>query len=113
MKKLDLNALQRPTLDLTLRDEARTVVHMTLPTTKLVERLLAVAPKLSELAKTSDPRAAEALFDLLADLISTNEDGLTVTAEELRDVYGVHFDDLFFIFPAYLEFVSEVQNAKN
>lgn len=113
MKKLDLNALQRPTLDLTLRDENHTEVHMTLPSTKLIERLLAIAPELSEVAKKGDEQAAKALYEFMADLISNNTDGLTFSAEELRDVYGVQIDDMFFIVPAYLEFVREVQSAKN
>ena len=113
MKKLDLNALQRPTLDLTLRDANHTEVHMTLPSTKLIERLLAIAPELSTVAKGADAQSIKALYSLAADLISNNTDGLTFTAEELRDVYGVRFEDLFFIFPAYLEFVNEVQSAKN
>lgn len=113
MKKLDLNALQRPTLDLTLRDEKRTEVHLTLPSTKLVEKLLAIAPELSNVAKNADAQSIKALYTLAADLISNNEDGLAFTAEELRDTYGVRFEDLFFIFPAYLEFVNEVQSAKN
>jgi hypothetical protein len=113
MKKLDLNALQRPTLDLTLRDDKHTEVHMTLPSTKLIERLLAIAPDLSKVAKNADVESIKALYGLAADLISNNTDGLTFTAEELRDIYGVRFEDLFFIFPAYLEFVNEVQSAKN
>lgn len=113
MKKLDLNALQRPTLDLTLRDDNHTEVHMTLPSTKLVERLLAIAPELSKVAKDADAQSIKALYGLAADLISNNTDGLTFTAEELRDTYGVRFEDLFFIFPAYIEFVGEVQSAKN
>lgn len=113
MKKLDLNALQRPTLDLTLRDENHTEVHMTLPSTKLIEKLLALAPELSKIAKSADGQSIKALYSLAADLISNNTDGLTFTAEELRDVYGVRFEDLFLIFPAYIEFVNEVQSAKN
>jgi hypothetical protein len=113
MKKLDLNALQRPTLDLTLRDANHTEVHMTLPSTKLIERLLAIAPELSKAAKDADAQTIKVLYGLAADLISTNTDGLTFTAEELRDTYGVRFEDLFFIFPAYIEFVNEVQSAKN
>ena len=113
MKKIDLNALQRPTLDLTLRDANHTEVHMTLPSTKLVERLLAIAPELSAVSKGADEQTIKTLYELMADLISNNTDGLTFTAKELRDVYGVQFEDLFFIVPAYLEFVSEVQRAKN
>ena len=39
MRTLDLNNIQESLLDVTLRDDARTVLHLDIPTEKLVNEL--------------------------------------------------------------------------
>ena len=101
-KMLDLNALDQPILEVKLRDENRTVFRLTMPTTKLVERFTA-----------RDVGKIKALYELTAELISCNADYITVTAEELRDKYRLTFGDLVVVFAAYLDFIKEINNAKN
>lgn len=112
-KMLDLNALEQPILELKLRDEKQTIIRLTTPTTKLVERFIAAKAEVSDIAKSGDVEKIKMLYELTAELINCNADFITVTAEELRDKYNVKFGDLLLIFAAYLDFIKEFNNAKN
>lgn len=110
-KILDFNALERPTLEITMKDDDRTKIRVTTPTERLYERLLVAS---AELAHVKDAAAIRATYDLAAELISCNLDGLTVTADELKDKYRLTWDtDLIVFFSAYLDFIHEIKNAKN
>jgi hypothetical protein len=113
MKMLDFNAIQRPTWPIKLKDEAQTVVNLSLPSTGLLERLIAATPTLQEAAKTKDGRTINAIYDLLAEVMSCNEDGFTFTGDELLKRYRLTLLDLFTFWAGYLDFVKEIQNAKN
>ena len=82
--KIDFNSIIKPTIELTLRDEAHTVVHVTVPSTGLVEKLMANADQLRAAVDGTNAEAIKAVFTLAAELINFNLDGLRVTAEELR-----------------------------
>jgi hypothetical protein len=112
-KVLDLNALDQPVLELALRDKDRTVFRLTTPTVALVERFTVAKSEMSEIAKNRNVEKIKKLYELTAELISCNADYITVTAEELRDKYRVTFGDLVVIFAAYLDFIKELNNAKN
>lgn len=110
-KILDFNALERPTLEITMKDTDRTKIRVTTPTERLYERLLVAS---AELAHVKDAAAIRATYDLAAELISCNLDGLIVTADELKDKYRLTWDtDLIVFFSAYLDFIHEIKNAKN
>ncbi len=113
MKMLDFNALQQPTWPVRLKDDAQTVVNLTTPTVELVDRLIAATPELQEAAKTKDGRTIRAVYDLVADLLNCNDDGFTFTAEELRDKYKMTLLDVFRFTAGYMEFIKEMQDAKN
>ena len=112
-KIIDLNALEQPTLELKLRDENRTIFRLTTPTTRLVEKFVEAKSEVVEIAKSHDGEKIKKLFELTAEIISCNADYITVTAEELRDKYRLTFGDLVVIFAAYLDFIKELNNAKN
>ena len=40
-------------------------------------------------------------------------EGITFTAEDLRDKYGLKLEHLICFQPTYLDFINEIQNAKN
>ena len=113
MKMLGFNALQQPTWPVKLKDDARTVVNLTTPTVALVDRLIAVTPGLQEVAKSKDVKSIRAVYELVADLMNCNDDGYTFTAEELRDKYKMELLDLFRFAAGYMEFIKEMQDAKN
>lgn len=113
MKTLDFNAIQQPTWTVKLRDEDQTVVNLTTPTVDLMDRLIAAAPELKQVAESKDGRSVRAVYELIADIMNCNDDGYTFTAEELRDKYKMSLLDLFRFVGGYLEFVNEMKNAKN
>ena len=113
MKMLDFNAVTQPTWPLKLKDDAQTVVHLSTPTVELIDRLMAAVPELEEVTKTKDGRVIVAIFGLVADLMSVNEDGYTFTAEELPQRYKMSLHDVFLFISGYFDFVKEIQDAKN
>jgi hypothetical protein len=113
MKSLDFNSIQQPTWAVTLKDETRTVVHLSTPTVELVDRLVASTPELKGAADTKDGRTIRAIYNLVADIFNCNDDGFTFTAEELRDKYRLSLLDVFRFVSGYLDFVKELQDAKN
>lgn len=113
MKKLDFNALEKPVLELTLKDEAKTVVRATAPTEELVERLTAAASEIKKVLNDNTGETIKACFELIAELMNCNLDGLTFTAEELRDKYKMSLFDATVLVKAYLEFINEINDAKN
>lgn len=112
-KRLDFNALEQPVLELELKDTERTVVRATVPSEELVERLMAAAPELKQVMSGQSGEAIRAMFELIADLMNCNLDGLTFTAEELRDKYGLKLYDAAVFFKVYLDFIQEINGAKN
>lgn len=112
-KILDLNALDQPILEVKLRDEKRTIFRLTTPTTKLVERFSTAKAEMNAVAKSKDVEKIKKLYELTAELFSCNADYIDVTAEDLRDKYRLTFGDLVVIFAAYLDFIKEINNAKN
>ena len=112
-KVLDLNALEQPTLELKMRDEARTVFRLTAPTTHLVERFIVIKGEIAGVAESRDAERIKKLYELTAELISCNAEYIKVTAEDLRDKYRLTFGDIVIIFSAYLDFIQEITNAKN
>lgn len=113
MKKLDFNALEQPVLELTLKDAAKTVVRATAPTEELVERLMAASGELQKVINDNTGETVRALFGLIADLMNCNLDGLTFTAEDLRDKYNMKLYDATIFVKVYLEFIQEINSAKN
>lgn len=112
-KMLDFNALQHPTLPITMKDANRTVVHIAPPNVKLLERLQAVAPDLKEIAQQGDREVVKALYSLVADLINCNDDGLVFTGAQIEGECNMSLYDLIFFIRAYFDFIKEIQDAKN
>lgn len=113
MKTLDFNALEKPVLELTLKDAAKTVVRVTAPTEELVERLTAAAGELQKVIKENNGETIRSLFELIAELMNCNVDGLTFTAEDLREKYNMRLFEATVFVNVYLEFIQELNNAKN
>ena len=112
-RKLDLNALDQPVLELTLLDEKKTTIHVTIPELEVIEKLYAVAPELTAIKNSQDAKSIEKVYDFVAQILSYNEEGLQITAEDLRDKYGVRFAHLIFILKDYLDFIKSIEEVKN
>lgn len=113
-RSLDFNAIERPTLDVTMRDEARTVLHVSAPTEAFVEEMEALAPTITKMKTGGNTHELFAkMFEFFAKILSYNEEGLKVTAKDLRDVYKLTLVDLFALYGEYMAFIEELQSAKN
>ena len=113
VKKLDFNALEQPVLEITLRDEAHTVVRITTPQEAQVERFMAMAENVKSLSKENNGEVIKASFEVIAECINNNLDELTVTADSLRTQYNLKLYDAVIFVKVYLEFLKEIENAKN
>lgn len=112
-RTLDFNSINRPVLELVMQDEAKTVIKVGTPSEKLVEELQATMPELQNVLSSGDKEAVSLCYDLAARLINCNRSFITVTAEELRDKYHIDFEGLIIFYSAYLDFIQEINNAKN
>lgn len=111
-KVLDLNSVQESILDLTLQDEARTVVHLDFPSEALVQELEAMEGELNKL-KDGSVDSINLVYDLLARLISCNFDGFKTTGPELREKYRMTIYSAIKVYKAYISVIEEVSNLKN
>lgn len=111
-KVLDLNNVIRPTLELTMMDDDRTLLRVKTPTEGMVQELQAMHGDLAKL-ETGDRDGVDMIYDLAARLLSHNRDFIKVTAEDLRGKYRVDLESLIIIYNAYLEFINALTNEKN
>lgn len=109
---LDFNELQSSILDITLRDEARTVVHLDLPSEALVNELENMGPEIERM-KTGTPAAVKGIYDLAARLINCNLDYFTTTGDELLKKYSMNLVLLLQFFSTYMDCIAELSNQKN
>lgn len=109
---LDLNSVQESLLDLSLRDEARTVVHLDIPNEALINELENVGPELKK-TESGDAGAIGVIYDLAARLINCNLDGFRATGEELRSHYGLHLVAVLTFLSGYMDAVDELIKRKN
>lgn len=118
MAKLNFNEINRPVLELTMMDEAQTVITVTSPREGLVEELQATLPELDGILRAGDQAAMDTAYDLAARLINCNKQQLVVTPDDLRNKYWpkdrlTNLENLIFFFSAYMDFIGEINNAKN
>jgi hypothetical protein len=109
---LDLNNVQQSFMDLTLQDDARTVVHLDIPKESMVSELQGMGPELEKIKK-GDRESVDLIYDLAARLINCNLDYFTTTGQELREKYGMNLFSAIAFFSAYLGFINELSNQKN
>lgn len=109
---LDLNNVQESLLDLTLRDTARTVVHLDIPNEALINELEHLGPQLKQM-EAGNRASVEMAYDLAARLINCNFDGFKVTGHELRTTYGMHLVAVLTFFSGYMSAVEELIKEKN
>lgn len=112
-RTLDFNRLERPTLLLVMPDKQKTKIKVTQPTEGLVEQLEATMPELKAALAKDDADAKRTVYDLAADLISCNTQGLQVTADDLRGKYKIGLEFLVAFYNAYLDFINEIHEIKN
>lgn len=110
---LDFNRFRPPILPVKLLDEAGTILHVTPPTVELQEELRVHMPYLDSLLDEGSDEQRTAMWDLAARLMSCNRNWLAVDATQLRTEYGLDEEDLTVFYNAYVDFVKELEHAKN
>ena len=110
---LDFNSVEVQTLEIVLRDDARTHLHLKTPTEGLVQELIRISPRMHRVAETGDEESLELTYELVAKLINCNRDGIRVTTEELRTKYNMDFEFIVVFCNYYLDFIKDITNAKN
>lgn len=113
MQMFDFNAIQRPTWPVKLADDDQTVVHLSYPSLELADRLMAMSESLQEVVNKNNGEAIQKAFGVVAAVLSCNEDGLTFTAEDLRDKYHMTMLGMAKFTVGYLTFLKEANDAKN
>lgn len=114
-KITDLRALSAPSMTVVLPDDLGTTVHVTAPTLELVEYLRENAQGIFGVLRgeEGDERMKQGVYDFAAKLINCNLDGFNTSAHELATKYSMNMQHLQVFFTDYVDFVSEIQNAKN
>lgn len=114
-KTLDFNTFTPPYLELVMKDEARTHIRVTLPPEKLIEELKDASEALESTVSgtASDETITTELYEYAARLISYNREKLSVSAVDLRDKFHLTMDELIGFFSVYVDFITEIINAKN
>lgn len=112
--ELNLNTVQRPTLNLTMMNEEQTVLRVKVPTLNQFKEVQALYSKLDGV-EDGDKDSEDALYEVLARLLSCNRDHIKVTADELKKDGKYHLDleDAILVFRAYVDFIASIANAKN
>lgn len=113
-RAIDFNAIEQPTLDVTMRDKDKTELHLSVPSVEFVEKIQALEPVLSKMKKGENAvEAVKKVYTFFAEIFSHNEDGIKVTAEDLRDKYKLNLVHLFQLYNEYKAFIEDINNAKN
>lgn len=102
-------------MTLVLPDDLGTTVHLSAPTVELVEDLRENTSELFKVLRgeEGDERMKQGVYDLAAKLINCNLDDFNTSAPELATKYSMNMEHLQVFFTDYVNFVSEIQNAKN
>lgn len=111
MKSLDFNSVNQPTMQITLPNEERTRLTLTVPKTSVIERLSANAGDVSEILQSKDIHAIMEFYKILADIFSSNQQFRKFTAEELKECLTIYHVEAFLV--PYMEFISEMKFSKN
>jgi hypothetical protein len=105
-RAFNINGMERSTWSFTDANDKLLLVRM--PKTDTFHRMT----ELQEMAGKATIKEVNNAYDnLLADILSNNQQGKTVTAEHIRDTYD--FEQKMYIFRDYMEFVSGMKKDPN
>lgn len=111
---LDFNLYRRLTMIIIFKDEKKTILHLCAPVKSLTDKIQQILPDLQVALSGNNGQASfYAIYDLAADLISCNLDGITVTPDELAKKFEMNLEDMLLFFERYLEFLEEIRSEKN
>lgn len=114
-KITDLRLIGRPTMTVIFPDDNGTTVHLCAPTVELVDELRDGSDVLFAVLRgqEGDAQAKRAVYELATKFINCNTDLFETTAAELVQRYSMSLEHLQHFFSDYVDFLNEIQNAKN
>ena len=110
-KMLNFNNVKKQYLNVTLADENNTVLMIGTPTKAVMTDLVLLQSGLESLSDGDNDEALDDLYSVCARVMSRNKAGKKITKEYLEEIFD--FEDIIIFFHAYVNFVSELSNAKN
>lgn len=111
----DFNSVDQPLMPIKLGGGTRQeiVVNLMYPSVDLVEKLSALALDMKEIVEEKNGTTIRATFELIAAVMNCNADGLTFTAEDLRDKYRLTLLGIAKFLERYFDFLKQANDAKN
>lgn len=109
----DCKSLRQPTFRLEMDDAEETIIHVAVPSVDIVDRLRANLPELLTLVSGDSAASKQAIFELAATLISCNTDAIGITAHDLIHRFDWDVALLSGFYTKYLNFIEEIEHAKN
>ena len=106
---LDFRSHRSPEMTLTMNDEQGTIIHVTVPSKKLVEEYKANLPELQKALGGQDAEASRLVYHIGAQLISCNLDAIQVTGPELLTKYRLNLTDMAEFFILYMQFIENIE----
>lgn len=113
MDELDFNRYRPPILKVHMMDADHTILHIVPPTVALQEELRTASDTLVSLLRGGEEDQRKGLISLAARLMSCNRNGITISADELAQRYKLDTADLAIFYDRYVEFLTNIENAKN
>jgi hypothetical protein len=111
MMELDFRSITPPTLKLTF--ENGDVIHVMQPTQGMLNRLRVMETESKQLQNKNDKESMHKVYDLFAELMSANEEGITLTGKDLNLKYHLRLHHIYAFRDKYIEFVQSIASAKN
>ena len=110
MTTLDFRKTKKNYLKITLPDERETSLSVLQPTKELFERMVAMSEEVASVSD-SDLNALDEVYEVCAELMSRNKEGLVVSKSNLEAT--LDFEDVVTFLQTYSTFVAAIVHGKN
>lgn len=110
MPSLDLRKHRKSYLKLTLPDEEETKLSVMQPTKELFGKMTDMSANIGTMTG-SDYTALDEVYEVCAELISRNKEGVYMTRAQLEEL--LDFEDIVVLLRTYSEFVASIMSEKN
>ena len=111
MQTINFNNLKRKYLTVTLPDEETTVLQISMPTKKIVDELLSVQSRFTNIEESNSTDLLTDIYTLSAKIMSKNKTNKKVSKEFLEEHLSI--EDITLFFKSYMDFVQSTVNQKN
>ena len=111
-KPLNFNTVTKHYWNVTLSDEKKTTLLISMPTKGIVDDLSALQDSIDEYdSDKSNMEANDNMYMACARMMSRNKAGIVITKDYLAEIFD--YEDIILFTKGYTAFVDEVVNSKN